>query len=596
MPEYIYWILLLLAGGLSYVFYTKSKNSQQSSLSLENSEHNSRTKELEDEISTLKAKLKSAYTREKYDEEIKETTERIREEKQQQLEELKVELKERFAEKEADLKTTITQKFELEAQAIVLKAQREAADRLLEVEKQEQENRTRLVALQEKIEAKEAALDEKISQIEAKREEIEQTKDKLRAIKADLEQARADLEDLKEKQEEEFKAKLAKIAKLPLEEAREMVVREAQEEMGNNLLKLQHKLLEAAEEDANFKARQIVSLAIQRCSSEVANEFTLTTIKLADDDIKGRIIGKQGRNIQWLEKTLGVEIVIDETPEIVTISGFNSIRRHVAKRTLEMLLDDGRIHPASIEDFYKKAQAEVAEEIAQAGKWAVEELGIYDFPPKLVRIIGRLKFRTSYGQNMLKHSVEMAKLAELLAIELNKHFPHREPINIDIVKKGALLHDIGKALDQEIEGNHVDLGEKVCDTFGLDWKIRKCVSSHHNEEYDDPRGFCIEAVIVDACDNISGGRMGARKETAEAYFQRIESLEKIAETTPGITKSWIMRGCRELWIFFDTEKVTPAKMHEITTEVANRVQTEAKYPGEIKVIGFWEDRAIEWAA
>jgi len=596
MPIFIYWIIITFLGGLLLYTFLHFKKTQDKSLSDSNHTDDLKNIEILKENEELKTELKSRLTSKEFELKLKEATDLIRNEKQSQLEEFKKELKERFAEKEDDLKTTISQKFELEAQTIVLNAQKDAADRMREVEKQEQDTRGRLLSLQEKIEAKEAILDEKIAQLAIKSEEIEATKEKLREIKLNLEQAKLDLENQKKEQDAEFKETLAKIAKLPYHEAKDLVMQKAKEEMGSSLLTLQHKLLEAAEEDSNFKARQIVALAIQRCSSEVANEFTLTTIKLADDDMKGRIIGKQGRNIQWLEKTLGVEIVIDETPEIVTISGFNSIRRHIAKRTLEMLLEDGRIHPASIEDFYNKAQAEIAEDIANSGQWAVEELGIYDFPPKLIRIIGRLKFRTSYGQNMLKHSVEMAKLAELLAIELNKAFPTRTKIDLQIVKKGALLHDIGKALDQEIEGSHIELGEKVCDTFGLDWRIRKCVSSHHNEQYEDPeRGFCIEAVVVDACDNISGGRLGARKEAAEAYFQRLEALEKIAETTPGITKSWIMRGSRELWIFFDTEKISADKMHDVTREVAERVQTEAKYPGEIKVIGFWEERAIEWA-
>ena len=591
MPDFIYWIVIAFFGGVSAYLYSTKKPTKN--LDLEDS---TEFRKLFEENRKLLKEVNLSLTQAEFDKKLKEVTDETRAEKQSQLEEFKKELKERFADKEEDLKTSIAQKYELEGQTIVLQAQKDATQRMQGVEKQEQDMRNRLLSLQEKIEAKEVVLDEKMNSLAIKAEDVEATKEKLREIKVNLENAKAELEKQKQAQDGEFKETLAKIAKLPYQEAKDLVIQKATEDMGASLLTLQHKLLESAQEDANFKARQIVALAIQRCSSEVANEFTLTTIKLADDDMKGRIIGKQGCNIQWLEKTLGVEIVIDETPEIVTISGFNSIRRHIAKRTMEMLLEDGRIHPASIEDFYNKAQGEIAEEIANSWQWAVEELGIYDFPPKLIRIIGRLKFRTSYGQNMLKHSVEMAKLAELLAIELNKNFPNRVPIDLQIVKKGALLHDIGKALDQEIEGNHVDLGEKVCDTFGLDWRIRKCVSSHHNEQYEDTeRGFCIEAVVVDACDNISGGRLGARKEAAEAYFQRMESLEKIAETTPGITKTWIMRGSRELWIFFDTEKISPDKMHKITREVAERVQTEAKYPGEIKVIGFWEDRAIEWA-
>jgi ribonucrease Y len=200
---------------------------------------------------------------------------------------------------------------------------------------------------------------------------------------------------------------------------------------------------------------------------------------------------------------------------------------------------------------------------------------------------------------MMKHSLEMAKLARLIAMEMNERFPNRTtPIDVDVCVKGALLHDIGKAIDEETtpKGNHITLGEQICDKFGLDWRIRKCVSSHHDESYYDPEhGFCIEAAIVDACDNISGGRLGARKETAEAYFQRMTDLEKIAETTKGVTKSWIMRGSRELWVFFDTERVTPAQMHTITRSIADRIQTEVRYPGEIKIVGLWEDKIVEYA-
>jgi ribonucrease Y len=366
------------------------------------------------------------------------------------------------------------------------------------------------------------------------------------------------------------------------------------------LIDFQHKIVENAEESANIKAREIVGMAVQRCSSEVANELTITTIKISSEEDKGKLIGKGGRNIQWLEKTLGVELIIDETPEVVTLSGFSSIRRNIAKKTLEKLLADGRIHPSSIEEMYEKAKAEIAQEIAEAGEEAVNDLGIYDFPAKLIRLIGRLKYRTSYGQNMMKHSLEMARLAGLLADEMNSRFPNRKnPIDKMICIKGALLHDIGKAVDEESipKGDHVEIGEKICDMFGLDWRIKKCISSHHNEAYTDPeKGFCLEAVLVDACDNISGGRLGARKETAEAYFQRMRGIENVAESTPGVLKSWIMRGSRELWVFFDTQVTTPAKMHTTTRLIAKKIGSSVRAPFKIKVIGFFEDRAVEYAA
>lgn len=496
-------------------------------------------------------------------------------------------------------------KSEYEAKKLLLEKDNEVAfskiklEAMAELKEEEKEMRKRILDLQENIDRKESALNEKLEKFENEKKHVLGLKDEIDNIKTRLVQKESEVALKEIQQQDILDAKLTEIAGISKSQAKDQILESSKVEMGGELLEWQKKMLENAEEEAVNKAREIVALAVQRCSSEVANEFTITTVKLPDEDAKGKIIGKGGRNIQWLEKTLGVELVIDETPEIVTISGFNSIRRHIAKKTLEKLLEDGRIHPASIEEMYEKSKAEIAQEIAESGQWAVNELGIYDFPAKLIRIIGRLKYRTSYGQNMLKHSVEMAKLAALLAKEMNTQFPQRKPVDVDICIKGALLHDIGKAIDEESnpKGNHIDLGERVCETFGLDWRIRKCVSSHHDESYyDAEHGFCLEAALVDACDNISGGRMGARKETGEAYFQRMESLEKIGETTPGVTKSWIMRGSRELWVFFDTEKITPAQMHTATREIAKRIQTEVKYPGEIKIVGLWEDKIVEYAA
>jgi ribonucrease Y len=513
---------------------------------------------------------------------------RIKEQNQSELENLQKTLQQEF-----DAKKQLLEKDnEVSLSKIKLEA-------MSELKVEEKEMRKRILDLQENIDKKESVLNDKLDKFEDEKKHVLSLKEEIDNIKTRLVQKESEVALKEAQQQEILDTKLTEIAKLSKTEAKDQILESSKTEMGGELLEWQKKMLENAEEDAVNKAREIVALAVQRCSSEVANEFTITTVKLPDEDAKGKIIGKGGRNIQWLEKTLGVELVIDETPEVVTISGFNSIRRHIAKKTLEKLLEDGRIHPASIEEMYEKSKGEIAQEIAESGQWAVNELGIYDFPAKLIRIIGRLKYRTSYGQNMLRHSVEMAKLAALLAKEMNIQFPQRKPVDVDICIKGALLHDIGKAIDEETtpKGNHVDLGEKVCETFGLDWRIRKCVSSHHDESYyDSEHGFCLEAALVDACDNISGGRMGARKETGEAYFQRMESLEKIGETTPGVTKSWIMRGSRELWVFFDTEKITPGQMHVATREIAKRIQTEVKYPGEIKIVGLWEDKIVEYAA
>jgi ribonuclease Y len=523
---------------------------------------------------------------------IKEKVDLIRKEKQAQLDEFKQELKERFKEREDSLKEDLDAKNSVLLEKLKLEKENEAAE---EIEKMRQ----RVLDLQENVNKKEEQLNKKFEDFDKEKDKLQESKEELKGIKQEFLSKKDELEEKEQELKGQIVEKLEEVSKLSMKDAKKKILKEAKEDVGQDLLEWQKKALEDVEQDANLKAREIVSLAIQRCSSEVANEMTITSIKLSSDEEKGKIIGKGGRNIQWLEKTLGVEIVVDETPEVVTISGFSSIRRHIAQKTIKKLLEDGRVHPSSIEEMYEKSKSELAQEIAEAGQWAVEELGIYDFPAKLVRILGRLKFRTSYGQNMLKHSVEMARLAGLIAREINDRFPHWEnPVDVEICIKGALLHDIGKAVDEETipKGNHITLGEKICDTFGLDWRVKKCVSSHHDESYyDEEHGFCIEAAIVDACDNISGGRPGARKESMEAYYQRMEALEKIAENTPGVNKSWVMKGSRELWVFFDVNEVTPAQVHDIVRDLTNKIQTDVKYPGEIKVVGIWEDKIVEYA-
>jgi ribonucrease Y len=373
----------------------------------------------------------------------------------------------------------------------------------------------------------------------------------------------------------------------------------AQAKTDQELLQYEQKMRSSIEERVSLQGVEMVALAVQRASSEVANEHTITTVEVADEEVKGKIIGKNGRNIQWLEKTLGVEIIVDETPNQVTISGFNSIRREVAKQTLKLLLDDGRIHPASIEEMYARAKKNTQEIIMERGRNALGELEITGYPNALVELIGRLHFRTSYGQNMLRHSVEMAGLAKLLATQINQEFSNLlSPIDVSICMQGALLHDIGKAMDEETipKGDHVDLGRKICDRFELDWRVKCCISSHHNEQYFDPQyGFCIEAPIVDACDNISGARLGARKSTKEEYTQRLHALEQITNGIEGVTKSWIMRGNKELWVFFDTEKIDHSKMQQLLHTITQKIEDELTTPAAIKVVGYWEDRIVEYA-
>lgn len=494
-----------------------------------------------------------------------------------------------------------------------------------------QEKKSSIKALPNNIstldELKKAAKEEALKEIEGAKKDLEKSErqvnmDKLeqKVTSTNLEEKQHDLVSLVSKNEQlqvelrakqdrldenvaklvtEYREKLKELSGLDEHQVKAAYVDELHRKVGQELLEWQHLKLKQARQNVDKIASEIVSQAVQRCSSEVANEHTLTVIDLEDDDLKGKLIGKNGRNIQWLEKTLGVEVIIDERPHQIAISGFNSVRRHIAQKTIEMLIDDGRIHPASIEEMYAKAKQSIQEQIMEAGNNAVRELGIQDFPEPLVELIGRLKFRTSYGQNMLRHSLEMAHLARLMAVEMNEAFPNLVvPIDVQICVKGALLHDIGKAMDEETipKGNHVDLGEKICERFGLDWRIKKCISSHHNEQYrDNGHGFCIEAPIVDACDNISGSRAGARKETTEEYKQRLEKLEDIANSIEGVTKSWIMRGNKELWVFFDTNAVDANQMQTLIHQITERIETEITTPTEIKVVGYWEGKVVEYA-
>jgi ribonucrease Y len=395
-----------------------------------------------------------------------------------------------------------------------------------------------------------------------------------------------------------YEENLFKLANLSQSEAKELILKNMHSNAESEFAAYKDKYLSNLYKTLDLEAKEIVSLAVQRCSSEVVNEFTITNIKINDED-KGKLIGKSGRNIQWFEQILGVELIIDEAPNVVTISGFNSIRRAIAKRTIEKLLENGKIHPSIIEEMHTKSKNEILVEMESAGQIAVDTLGIVDFPLKLIKLIGRLKFRTGYGQNMLKHSLEMAKLAGLMADSLNAKFISSKKIDKLICMKGALLHDIGKAIDEEMEpkGNHIEIGEEICDIFSLDWRIKKCISSHHTtggdrQSYTDAETgqFCIEAVVVDACDSISGGRLGARKEDNLSYFNRVEMLENYANSINDVKNCWIMRGGKELWVFFNPSTVSTESIPLLVNKIAKEVNENIKTPYEIKIVGIREDR------
>lgn len=461
----------------------------------------------------------------------------------------------------------------------------EAKAKALEVtetaKKAEADFRSQIVRFEERIDRKEKDLDQKTAQLEKKSEDLEVRSEAVKKSEEEIKELRA-----------KQLANLEKIAGMTREEASKVLLDNAEKGIKDEMVHLHRKLVNKAYEDADKEARKIVAQAIERVATEVTAETTTTTVVIPSEDMKGRIIGKEGRNIRTFEQLMGVEILIDDSPDTVVVSGFNSIRRYIGKLTLEKLLSDGRIHPARIEEAYEKSKAEVNDQIKRAGEEAVYELGITNFPPKLVHLVGRLKFRTSYGQNILLHSVEMAKVAALIAQDLGA--------DQSIVKQGALLHDIGKALDQDMEGTHVEIGRRIAEKFGLDHKVIEAIESHHHdtdvaEHATHREPLSVEAMIVDAADGISGSRPGARKDSFENYVKRLTDLEAIANNFEGVEKTYAIQGGRELRVFVTPNKLDDLACQKLAREIANRLETELKFPGEIRVHVIRDFRVIEYA-
>ncbi len=345
------------------------------------------------------------------------------------------------------------------------------------------------------------------------------------------------------------------------------------------LRKLEHDRRETLEN----KAKEIITTAVQRFGRSHVADISTTSVVLPSDEIKGKIIGKEGRNIKTLERLTGVEIIVDDTPEAITISGFEPVRREVARVALEKLIQDGRIQPARIEEKVSEAENEVKKIIKEKGEAAVYELGIFDLPPQIVQLLGRLHFRTSYGQSVLNHSIEAAYLAAMLASELGA--------NVEIAKRGALVHDIGKAIDHEVEGTHLELGRKILQKYGVDEKIILAMESHHG----DYPFASSEAYIVTAAESMSAARPGARRDSLENYIKRLTELEKIATSFEGVEKAYAIQAGREVRIFVTPEKIDDLAALNLAREIAKRIEQELKYPGEIKVNVIRETRAVEYA-
>ena len=459
-----------------------------------------------------------------------------------------------------------------EAQKIVDEAKAKAESRMKELHEIEKDKEHswkhtehRLIKKEETLDGRQVEIDREVESLKGKADEIRRIKERVDGMQAE-----------KEKE-------LEKVAHLSIDDAKEILFKNIETRYEEDLLVRMQKMELTNAEKLDRRAKDILSTSINRLAASTASEMMTSYVNIPSDDIKGKIIGKEGRNIRAFERASGVELIVDETPGTIVISSFDPVRRQVARLALENLILDGRIQPAKIEEMIEKAQADINKIIKEKGEQAVYECGIFNLDPRIVAIVGRLYFRTSYGQNVLQHSIEMAHIAGMLAQELGA--------DVAIAKAGALTHDIGKALDHEVQGTHIDIGIRILQKFGADPRIITSMKSHH----DDCPHESIEAVIVQTADHISGGRPGARRDSVENYIKRLQDLEALTKTFDGVEKSYALAAGREIRIFVTPEKVTDLGAKEMARDIAKKIEEELTYPGEIKVTMIRENRITEYA-
>lgn len=455
------------------------------------------------------------------------------------------------------------------------KFEEEVTERKSDLQKRE----NRILLKEEAIEKKEESLEQKLDllskrtfELDQSQRDIEVAKDKIRAIEEDLRNS-----------QEKVLAEIEKVARMSRQEAEEQLKTDLLESVKKAVVTEAREIEEEAKENAEKKAQSIIAEAIARCASEYTVENTTTVIELANDEIKAKIIGRQGRNIRAIESVVGVDVLIDDTPGIITLSSFDPVRREVARLTVEKLLKDGRINPSKIEEVAEKVNHDIRNTIKAAGEEAAATARVYGLNPKLIELLGRLKFRTSYGQNVLQHSVEVAKTASIIASELG--------LDPTKARRGGLLHDIGKAIDHEFEGTHVQLGVEFAKKYGETKEVIHIIEAHHN----DVEPNSVDAVIVQAADAISSARPGARRETLEAYIKRIEKLEKIAKEFAGVDQCFALQAGREIRVMVNPDKMDDSKTMFLSKEIATRLENELDYPGKIKVNVIREFRSVEYA-
>jgi len=440
------------------------------------------------------------------------------------------------------------------------------------LEREFRERREELLRWERRLSQREEQLDRRMNQLEQKEQALRQEEQRVRALREEVEQ-------LHQKAQEE----LHRIAELTPEQARQIILSKVEEELQGEIAKRIYEAEERIRQEAEERARKIIATAMQRCAVEVASEMTVTTVSLPSEEMKGRIIGREGRNIRTFELLTGVDLIVDDTPEAVVISCFDPIRRETARLALEMLIADGRIHPARIEEVVEKARQEMEHRILQAGQEAARAALVDHLPEGLLKLLGRLKFRTSYGQNVLDHSVEVAHLAGMMADELKA--------NSKIVRRAGLLHDIGKALDHHMEGSHVEIGVEILRRYGEPEEVIHAVAAHH----EDIPPQTVEAVLVLVADALSASRPGARRESFEAYIRRLEQLENLTRSFQGVDKAYVIQAGREVRVIVKPDQVDDAMVTKLAKDIAARIEQETQFPGQIKVTVIREVRAVEYA-
>lgn len=458
------------------------------------------------------------------------------------------------------------------ARETILAAKDKAAEILDEVKNEERDRKKELSVFEQRLNQREGILNQKLSDNDRKDKELEQSIVKLKGVKVRIEEIQGQAEK-----------ELERVAGLTKKEATDELFKKIEQSSKQETTSLLQKLEREKRDEIEKQSLEIMRVAIQRLSRSNVAEVTTSFVTIPDEELKGKIIGREGRNIRTLERLTGVDIIIDESPDTITLSSFDPIRRAIAKLALEKLVKDGRIQPARIEEKVEEAKKEINDKIKEAGENAVYEIGILDLPKEIVYLLGRLNFRYSYGQNVLQHSIEVAHIAGMLAGELGT--------NIETTKKGALLHDIGKAIDHEVEGTHVELGKRILQKYGMSEEIIKSMQPHHEDyPFETP-----ESYLVAAADAISAARPGARRDSLENYIKRLEELEKIATQFKGVEKAYAIQAGRELRIFVVPEKIDDLGALNLAKDIAAKIESDLKYPGEIKVNVIRETRAVEYA-